>query len=195
MGGDRIPLADRADPERGAARARRRDRAEDRELSSPPRAHDQHEQRPAADRGEERDRAPILHVDPSCRPRRARHQRTRSTSQTRPIAPARSTPSLRPRDARPASSPATANGAAVALEAPRRAPERGRDQRMEDREVLGLGHEDRGRARHRAQDARRRRPRAGVASASRAIAQVSGAAIEPMRARAGPTRTPWDRGG
>src|SRR5579862_4667706 len=42
-------------------------------------------------------------------PRRARHQRTRSASHTRPTAPASRTPSLRARDARPARNPATAN--------------------------------------------------------------------------------------
>ena len=71
-------------------------------------------------------------------------------------------------------------GAPVALQAARRAPERRGDERLHDREVLGLGHEDRRRRGDRARGPRRPWRRSARRATSRAIAQVSGAASEPM---------------
>ena len=99
-------------------------------------------------------------------PRRARHQRSRSASHTSPIAPASRIPSLRASVARPASSPASANERPSPLSPRAVQPERRRHERMEDREVLRLGHEDGRGAGDRRQHARRDaddRARAGVA--------------------------------
>ena len=56
-----------------------------------------------------------------------------------------------------------------------------RDERLEDREVLGLGHEHDARRPGSRRARRRRAGRSCDAPTSRAIAQVSGAASEPMR--------------
>ena len=122
--------------------------------------------------------------------RRPPGTRQRSMTKTSPTAAPSRNASLRAIDASPTSRPGRRRTPAVAAQPARREPQRRRDQRLEDREVLGLGHED-GRQRPGWRPGRRRR--AGPvrdAPTSRAIAQVSGAASEPMRTIGSAEATP-----
>ena len=142
----------------------------------PPRGHDEGEDRDAADGGRERDRG---------RPRAgrsARHAsdpRRRRGRAPRGRAGRRSATSV----ARPASSPAPTN---ARVDEPRSAagaePERADDERLEEREVVRLGHVDGRQQRDRGQDPGTHGDRRLRAPKSRAIAQVSGAAIAPISA-------------
>ena len=152
-------------------------RTEDGELAQPPRRHDQRRRPPthatAAQNGIAGVREPA-----------DRQARQRSNRKTTPRLASTSMPSLRDRVARPASRPAATN-ARPALPAAQGAgahPQRRDDQRLVEREVVRLDEVDRRQQRDRGQDARRRRRRTSVALASRAMAQVSGAAVAPMSA-------------
>ena len=107
--------------------------------------------------GEDRDRRAIVDVAPGAPARDARAApERRSASQMSPIEPARRTPSLRASVASPASRPAIANDRPSPLRPRAVSHSVAGDERMEDREVLGLGHEHGGGARDRGDHAGRR---------------------------------------
>ena len=165
VGRDRVPLRDLADPQGRAGRRRRRDGAEDRDLAEPPRPHDQHEQAEGREGREERDRRPV--VDPGPRPSApAISQEPQPVRQPDQGDRAGEEDAVVPRERRQAREE-TGEGerSTVALEPPRGQPQGRRDERVEDREVLGLGQKDGDGARDGADDARRRAddgPGAGV---------------------------------
>ena len=132
--------------------------------------------RDGADRGRERDRGSARSpCGPPGAPAIPRRRRRRCDART-------SRPSLRASVASPASRPAATN-ARPEPRSPRAASHSAADdERLVEREVVRLGHVDRGQQRDRDEDARRRRRRTAGAPASRAIAQVSGAASAPMSA-------------
>ena len=109
LGRDRVPLADRPDPQRGAAasssgRSIRRPTAGGPTTAPSRGGRGPGNPRPRRTRSGRRSSTWTQLPEPC----RRRHQRIRSPSQTRPIAAPRKTPSFRPRDASPASRPANA---------------------------------------------------------------------------------------
>ena len=141
VGGDRVPLGDVADPQRRAARGRRRDRAEDDELARPPRAHDDEEEHERRHAGQDRDRRPLVDVAPRA-PAAACPQDADTVGEPdEPDGSGQQDAVVAGQGRQPGQQAGDGERPAVALEAAGGEPQRRRDERMEDREVLGLGHE------------------------------------------------------
>ena len=181
-GRDAVPLADVADEQDLAGRGRRRDRAEDRELAQPPRRHDDENSatQPTAAQNE-------MAGDARAAERQARQRSHTTASRARPgpagrrSGPASRGPQQPGEDERPRRRPGARGRPARAP--PRRAAGRARSCRAgRDRPPTAAGSR-RGCPAPTATSAR--------APASRAIAQVSGAATEPMSANGAAAAHGW----
>ena len=144
MGGDRIPFVDRADPEGGAVRAGRRDGTKDGHLASPPRPHHQQEETEAPDRSPERNRAAILDVEPAAAAAPAAHPSPAIPEPDQPDRGAEEDPVVPAERSEPGQQARECVGPVVPFQTSGGHPDRRRDEGVHDREVFGLGHEDRG---------------------------------------------------
>ena len=146
---DAVPLADVADEQHAARRRRRRQLAEHRELARVPGHDREHEQGDASRRRRRQgSAAAAAGLPPDAHRARSRSHRTVATSTA-----STSTPSLRDSVATPASSPARTKSRGWPRRPRAGQPQRARDQRLVEREVVGLDHVHERQGRERGQDA------------------------------------------